>query len=290
MADEQTTTTTTDTKVDGTTTVTAADWYGKITDAETKGYFENRGLHVKSIDEALLETAKAHREATKLIGVPQDQLLRIPKADAPEAEVQAFRTKLNIPSSPADYDFTAVKKADGTSPDAAFIDNARALAATLQLPKDRAPELAANLLKAQESAAAETSAVKTAELEKQRNELKANWGDNYAANEVVAKQAGAALLEATGMKPEEIAQATAALEETVGYARTMELFRQIGMKTGEGRFVQNNNPLNGGLMTRDAAQARLTELKQDTAWRDRYLNGDAAARRESDSLHAIIAG
>lgn len=267
-----------------------ADWYGKITDQDTRGYFENRGLHVKTIEEALLDTAKAHREAQKLIGVPQDQLVRVPKADAPEAELQAYRTRLGIPSDPAQYDFTTVKKADGSVPDQATIDRAREMAATLQLPKDKAPELLARLVKADESAATETAAVTTAKLEQERAALKTNWGENYAVNEVIAKQAGQALMEATGMKPEEIAAATKTIEDSIGYAKTMELFRQIGLKTGEGRFVQNNNPANHGLMTQDGAVARLNELKADTAFTKRYLDGDAAARREMDALHLVIHG
>lgn len=290
MAEEQTTTTTTETKVDGTTTVAPADWYGKITDQDFRGYFENRGVHVKPLEEALMETAKAHREAQKLIGVPAEQLVRVPKADAPEAELQAYRARLGIPADPKDYDFDTVKKADGTAPDQAIIDRAREMAATLQLPKDKAPELLARLVKADESTATETAAVTTAKLETERAALKANWGDNYAVNEVIAKQAGQALMEATGMKPEEIATATKTIEESIGYAKTMELFRQIGLKTGEGRFVQNNNPANHGLMTQDGAVARLNELKADTVFTKRYLDGDAAARREMDALHLMIHG
>jgi hypothetical protein len=286
MAEEQQQTQT----QDGTTTVAPADWYSKIADQGTRGYFENRGLHVKTIEEALLDTAKAHQEAQKLIGVPADQLVRVPKADAPEAEQQAYRARLGIPSDAKDYDFAAVKKADGTAPEQALVDRAREMAATLLLPKDKAPELLARLVKAEESTATETTAVKTAALEQERTALKANWGDNYAVNEVIAKQAGQALMEATGMKPEEITAATASIENAIGYAKTMELFRQIGIKTGEGRFVMNNNPANHGLMTQDGAAARLTELKQDTAFVKRYMEGDAAARREMDALHLVIAG
>ena len=98
-----------------------------------------------------------------------------------------------------------------------------------------------------------------------------------------------ALMEAAGMKPEEITAATATIEASIGYAKTMELFRQVGVKTGEARFLTNDNPANHGLMTKDAAAARLGELKSDTAFVSRYLAGDAAARREMDGLHAVIA-
>lgn len=267
-----------------------ADWYGKITDQDTRGYFENRGLHVKTIEEALLDTAKAHREAQKLIGVPQDQLVRVPKADAPEAELQAYRARLGIPSDPKDYVFEGVKHADGSAPDQETQDLARDMAAALQLPKDKAPALLERLVKLADSGQSEESAVKTAALEQEKTALRANWGDNYAVNEVIAKQAGQALMEAAGMKPEEITAATATIEASIGYAKTMELFRQIGLKTGEGRFVQNNNPANHGLMTRDGAVARLNELKADNAFTKRYMEGDAAARREMDALHLVIHG
>ena len=43
-------------------------------------------------------------------------------------------------------------------------------------------------------------------------------------------------------------------------------------------------------MTRQAAEARLAEMKADTRWVEKYLAGDAAATREMRAVSEAIAG
>ena len=77
-------------------------------------------------------------EAQKFVGVPQEQLLRLPKDASDEAGIKAMWKRLGAPDAPEGYDFSGVKFADGTDLDQAFVDRARAAAAKLNMPKDTA--------------------------------------------------------------------------------------------------------------------------------------------------------
>jgi len=114
-------------------------------------------------------------------------------------------------------------------------------------------------------------------LAMQKSELAKNWGPNFDANMFVAKQTAGAL----GVTPEQVAT----LEGLVGYDKVMEMFRTIGTKIGEDKFVQNPAMGGGtGVMTRDQAQDRKTSLMNDKVWVAAYLNGDADKAREMTAL------
>src|ERR1700687_1920968 len=73
---------------DGTTTPgvgsLAADPAYAQFDAETQGMFKNKGWDAKTPAEAAHEAAKSYREAERYLGVPQDQIVLLPK-DAADA-------------------------------------------------------------------------------------------------------------------------------------------------------------------------------------------------------------
>lgn len=265
----------------------AADWFTKVTDADQRGWLENKGLHLKPADEVLALALKGYQSAEKMTGVPHERLVALPKDLADEAGWIALRAKLGVPTDPKEYTFEDVKRGDQpiAEPDAEYV---RGLAAQLHLPKDRAGDLAKAIIKREEDARIETVAAAASKLTAEKEKLGKQWGDNFAANTAIAQNAASTVMVAAGMQPEDIVSVREALEKTVGYATTMEMFRVIGTKTGEARFVSNGNPLNGGLMTAEAAQARLNELKADKAFVTRYFAKDAAAMREMDDLHKII--
>src|ERR1019366_997517 len=112
--------------------------------------------------------------------------------------------------------------------------------------------------------------------------LVANWGANMATNTFIAQQGAKAL----GLTDTEID----ALQNVAGYAKTMEAMRRVGELNGEGRYVASGNSGGPKIMTQEAAQARRTELMNDTAWKARFLAGDAEAKREMTGLNTLITG
>lgn len=249
-------------------------------DAETKGWFENRGLDKKPLFDAVLDAAKGHREAEKHIGAPANELVRLPK-DPNSPEWAKVWQRLGAPEKADGYDFTGVKMADGTDLPDAIRDALRPAIAAAGTPKDRAPEIVKGVVKYLDGVKAADAADATAKLATEREALAVNWGKNIEANMFIAKQGAAK----AGVTPEMVE----ALEKGLGYSKTMEVFRMLGEAMGEGRFVNNGGVPNAGVMTVEQAVSRIAELKVDTAWGTRYMNGDREAAREFDALTRIVA-
>jgi len=250
-------------------------------DAEIVGHIQNKGWDKLTPDAAAREIAKAHREAERHIGVPADQILRVPKDASDEAGWNAVFSRLGKPAAATDYDLSAVKFGDGTDLSDDFRDFAQKTAHALNLPKDQGTRLAAEIAKFIDGASSADAANAEAALATEKAELAKDWGNNHEANLFIAKQAAAKL----GVTPE----AVAALEKQIGYAGVMKMFQKIGTSIGEDKFINSGDPQKG-IMTREQAVARKAELMNDDSFRTRYLNGDTAANREMTSLLVLITG
>lgn len=251
------------------------------TDAEIVGHIQNHGWDKLPVEQVAMAAIKSHREAAKLIGVPQDKLLRLPEAND-EAGRKAMWAKLGTPGDPKEYGVEGMKRGDGTALDPKLQDFMRTTFAAALLPKETAARVGSELVKYLDGQAASTASENAAKLVEEHEALDKNWGANKEANLFVAKNAAAKL----GVTPE----AVAALEKVIGYSKVMEMFRAIGERIGEARYVANGAPgaPTGGIMSREQAVARVAELKKDVAWSARYLNGDAEAAREMLGLNKII--
>ena len=259
----------------------AKAWFEGM-EAETLGHLQNRGWDKLEPKDAVAAAIKAHKEAERFVGAPADQLLRIPTDPKDEAGWKALRMRLGAPNEAKEYDFSTVKYADGSALDEGFATKLREAAYQRGLAKDDAAFIADTFAKYQDGKSLSAKAEATAKLEADKAGLREDWGKAYDANLFVAQQAAAKL----GVAPEAIA----ALEGQVGYRAVMKLFQAVGAKTGEDVFVNNPNPGAPGVMGPAQAEARIADLKADSAWVARYLNGDVNARREMDALTSIKVG
>ncbi len=255
-------------------------WYG-APDTETLGYIQTRGLDKMTPDKAALASIQAHREAEKLIGVPADQLLRFPKDLSDVEGWNKIHAKMGVPAKPEEYDFATVKYKNGTSLTDTETTELRTLVNELKIPKATASILAQKLVDMGEKSRENDAALGAGELAKEQSKLDANWGSNKAANQVVADGA----MRALGVTEEQ----QDALKGSIGYAATMELFRNIGARIGEGKFVNGDSNNNNTAMTVDQAQYRLDQLQNDAAWFTKYQNGDAVSVKEFNDLTAMVA-
>lgn len=276
------TTTTTTVAADTTATTTTTPWHQGKLDAELLGHVQNKGWKAEDPIEVAVAAVRAHREAERHIGVPADQILRLPKDKNDEAGWKSVWDRLGAPAEAKDYDFTAVKSADGTAIDQAFADAIRQTAFELHIPKDAAPAFAQSVVKHLDGVKAASTQETQAKLGEERAALDRSWGKNKDANMFVAKQAAAKL----GVDPE----AVAALENTVGYAKVMEMFRKVGAQMGEDIFVDGSHTGEPRAMTREQAVARKSELMRDGDFAKRFLDGDAKAVREMTGIDRMIAG
>lgn len=261
----------------------AAPWYQGVTgvDPEMVGHWTNKGWHTKTAAEVALEATKAWKAAEGFVGVPASQLLRLPKDATDEAGWNAVWSRLGKPADAKEYDFTPIKRADGSALAEDMQAFLREQAFKLNLPKDKALEFASEFTKRQDGAQTSESVERAAKLVTEKTELAKNWGPNFEANKFVAQRAAQAL----GVDPETVA----ALENQLGYAKIMEMFRTIGSKIGEDKFITSTTPGGGGgVMTKEQAVARKADLMKDAVWRDKYLKGDTAAAREMTALNRMI--
>jgi len=259
-------------------------WYQGVpgVDQEIVGHWQNAGWINKKPEEIALEATKSWKAAEKFVGAPPDQLIRVPKDVKDELGWNAVWQRLGQPKEAKEYDFSMIKFADGTALDDGFVNAMREWAFKVHMPKDSAAMIAQEFAKYLDAAETTETAERTAKIAEQKAALKKNWGPNEAANMFVAQRAAAAL----GVDP----VAVKALEDTIGYDKVMEMFRVIGSKIGEDKFVSSTAPNATGIMTREQAVARKEELKSDKLWVQKFLAGDKAAAREMTALDTIIMG
>lgn len=250
-------------------------------DADLTAHIQNRGWDKISAKDALAQAVKSHREAEKLIGVPQEQLLRFPKDINDKDAYKAIHQRLGKPADPKEYDFKGVQYADKSDIDENFSNTIRGLSDKLNLSKDGALELARGIVGLIDKGEADETTDYTTKLAAEKETLKTNWGSNAAANKITAENAAAKL----GVDAEGIS----ALEKTIGYAKVMEMFRKIGAQMGEDKFVMNGGP-GGGALTKEQADQKLAAYEKDEEWQKKFWAGDTATVQEFNNLTRISAG
>lgn len=278
-----------------------APWYGATPDPILLGHMQTKGWDKMPANEAALAAVKAHRDAEQYVGTPADLLLKLPK-DAGDAEGwKGVYRRLGAPEKADDYKFDGIDFGDeALTTD--FTAAMRDVAAKFNVPASMAAEMASAAFKFIESKGQAEDADQTALIQAQKDALKKSWGTNYETNEFVAKQGAKAIADKLGPDGQaKISAAIDALDGQAGHAAVMEMFLAIGQAMGEGKFVAGSGPTAGGAMSREQALARRAELMGidanghktlpgDKAWIDKYMKGDAAARREYASLTTIITG
>jgi hypothetical protein len=248
---------------------------------ETLGWWQNKGLELGNPKEFALHLTEQYRAAERHIGVPPDQLLRLPQANASEADRKAFWQKLGVPAEARDYDFSAVRFADGTELNQVFADGMRSAFAQANVSKDKAASIMNAIVKFEEGKEAAEAATFAANLEAERAKLNVNWGSNKDFNLLTAMNGARRL----GITDEQVN----ALRSTLGEYQTMEMFRRIGAATTEDTFVEGSQAT-GAPTTLAAAEAEMARLQQDDAWVKRLLAGEVEARRQFEGLTQQITG
>lgn len=257
-----------------------APWYG-TPDSETLGYLQTKGWDKLPADKAALEVMKAHREAEKLIGVPQDQLIRKPAVGDVEGW-NKVHTALGVPADPKAYDFSAIKAHDGQALSPVQVDTLQKMAHELRLDPQRAQLMVQKMAAISGEALKQNSTQNAGEHAAQLDTLKQNWTFKSETNKVIAQNAAAAL----GLDPTKLD--TQGAPVVIPYAQAMEMFRSVGEKIGEDKFVRGGNGPNSPVMTVDQANYRLEQLGNDKLWYQRFQDGDTAARKEFDDLTRLI--
>jgi hypothetical protein len=273
-------------------------WYEGLAgfDAETIAHAKNKGwlpTNVADLPGAYVKAVFSHRGAEKLIGVPQDKLLRIPEASAGAAEWDSVFQRLGVPKEAKEYDFTGIKYKDGTEPEPGFLDKMRGAFAAAHVTKEGAAAVTKAVIGYLEDADATESAVLAGQVAEQKAWLDKNWpaavreGNLFVANQALGKLAAAA-----GLTADQAKSAWDALSKVggIGAGYAMEMLRTIGMRMGEGKLIDLGSGSQGGPMTVEQARDEIAMLKNDKAFRDKLLAGGKEETLRWRALHKIIAG
>jgi len=261
-----------------TTTVTKA-WFDGA-DAETIGRIQNRGWDKMAANEAAMAAVKAHHEAEKHLGVPANQLLRLPKDASDEAGRKAMLERLGVPADVKGYDFKDIKFTDGTELDDAFKDTMSKAFLDNGVPKDAAPGIVKQVVKFMEDQDKAEATANAAKMAEEADALAKSWGTNLKSNTFIANQAA-----------EKLGFGKDLLDKMVGVVGRTEMAQallKMGQMMGEDRFIKVPDGQPQGVMTREGALARMAELMNDKQFGQRLFNGDSRAKQEFDALNRML--
>jgi hypothetical protein len=249
-------------------------------DTDTKGWLENRGMTKLDPMAALDNAIKGFRNAEKYMGVPQERLAKIPDWDkADKTELDSFFNKLGRPADAKGYD---IKLPDGVPRD--YADAAAAKFHEVGLTPQQARALVEwNNQYGQETSTKMVEASKAQVAEQEKN-LRRDWGMAYDKNDALAGDAIRKISEKVGFGDGDLQKMT----QAIGFDKAMKMFAEIGSSMGEDTYTDSGN---GGASfqpkTPNAAQAKITQLRQDKEFSAKLLAGNAQAKAEWDKLHEM---
>lgn len=258
----------------GVTAATNEPTWATSYDGDVKTWLDGMGVAKLPEKDALAKIIPMYRNAEQKLGVPPDQLLRMPKDDN---DVEGFRgvmAKLGLPETPEGYELTVPEG----HPDA-FLKQATGWFHELGIPKRQAAGLAGKwneYVSAQQTAQAEQIEVRDG---KDIDAMMAEMGDEYDKNVEFSRR----VRRAAGLTDDE----ALAVARSIGLKRTTMMFAELGKAMGEHRFHGSETGSSTFGMSIEGARARITELRKDQAFVAALTAGDADKKAEWTRLHKI---
>lgn len=245
-------------------------------DADTKGWVSGMGLDKLDAGAALAKVLPMYRGAEQKLGVPADQLLRLPGKDAKPEDWRGVYTKLGLPEKPEGYE---IKAPDGDSGE--FMKQATTWFHEIGVPKGMAQALAG---KWNEYVGAQTAAAEgrwNQRFDSEMAELTKEWGDNFNANKDLAGRVERSL----GLNRDQLVS----MERALGPKAYQQFLARFGTSMGEHRFQGGDGQKQFG-MSAEGAKQRIVDLGKDQAFQKKLFAGDADAKAEWTRLHQIAHG
>jgi hypothetical protein len=250
------------------TPVAASGSWTDSLNPEFKEYATTKGFKDPA---AVLES---YRNFEKLQGVPRERILKLPET-AEATEWNEVYSKLGKPATPDGY---GLKPADGGDPK--FTDWAKSTFHKHNLTAEQGQKIVEQFQEFTAQQEADAKAQHTAQIQEQTGKLQKEWGSAFNQNVARAQAAYRTFGLSDG--------AIQALEQSIGFDGVMKFMLNLGEKIGEHSYIAGDNNPNfgdGAILTPVQAQTKINSLKQDAAFRERYLKGDVKARDEMEKLH-----
>lgn len=244
------------------------DWTAGLNE-DQKGYVANKGFK----DPAA--TIDSYRNLEKLMGVPQDRLLKLPEKAEDADAWNSIYNRLGRPEKPDQYTL----KAENADPNA--VKWAQETFHKLGLTRKQAETLYAEFNGfAGQSAKSQQEAQETAAklaADKQEADLKKEWGAEFDQRKNIAKAAAIKF----GLDGE----ALDTIERSAGFAGVMKFLHNIGASIGEHEFVGSKQGAGG--MDASGAKAKIRDLMTDVDFQNRLNAGGTTEKNEWNRLHVL---
>lgn len=248
-----------------TETQEAPDWTSTLNE-DMKGFVQTKGFQGP---DAVIES---YRNLEKLVGVPQDQIIKLPKDNDPEVMSGVWK-RLGRPDSPDGYKLPIPEGDSG--------EFAKTISPILHKANltDRQAETLATEWNTMQAEAEKTQKLEyETRITEETDALKKEWGAAYNDKIQVGKEA----MKQFGIEAEVID----ALESQIGFSKVLKVMSNIGAKLGESEFVRGDADFSGR-MTPAQAKAEIAIRKTDAQFVSRYNDGDKEARQEMENLHKM---
>ena len=240
---------------------TTSSWTEGFSD-EQKAFVETKGFDSAS------KVVEAYTNLEKFVGVPKDQLLKVPEA-SDEAGREAFQIKLGRPEKKEGYEADFHEEAsDGYKE--ALLESFFKNGVSKEAGKEIVKSLNEHFATIKETQDHEVEA----KYDEQEEALKKEWGHKYAKNVGLAKKSASVM----GVKDDDFAS----LEKVWGVDKTMKMFQMLGERMTESKFSEG-----GKSDTALQAQVAIDEMKGDSSFVDKLLAGDMASKKRWNDAHRI---
>lgn len=254
-------------------------WYDSAPD-EVKGYIQNKGW------DDPVKAVTAYQNLEKFHGVPEDQLLKLPKDFNEEGALDPVYDKLGRPESPDKYE---INIPEGVQVDETRLNQAKEIGHKIGLNSQQVQALvdfdASYQQQAVEQYQKDIEIKQTQEVEA----LKKEWGDHFEERAELGRRF------VRNNLPEGLdKEATlSAIEEAIGTAATLKLFANAGDKFKEDRVPDSSGDRPFGYTREQAAadkKALMDELAGDQERLKVYNQGKGTDFERMKKLNAIISG
>ena len=244
---------------------TNGNWYDGMDDADLRGYVQNKGWKDP------VELAHGYRNLEKLLG---SEKVPLPKGAEDKEGWGRVYDALGRPKSADGYKLPIPEGQQPTE----FAKMATSKFHELGLNNAQAEGLA-NWWN--EQMKSQTDTYTQGQIQKSEAELadiRREWGNAYDENVNLAQRAAMEF----GLNAEKLT----ALESAMGTGDMMKFMARIGRGLTEHTY-EGGKTTQGFGMTPEAAQQRISQLREDKEWSTKYINGNADAKTEMARLMAI---
>jgi hypothetical protein len=237
---------------------------------EHLGFVQNKGF-----DKDPNSIIHSYKHLEGLVG-QKERVVLLPDDKDPKS-YDDFYNKIGRPEKPEGYGIQADEKGDPK-----FAEFAAKMFHEAGMSKKQAEKVIGKWGEFSAQHQQEAERVSQEKAVASQASLKKEWGGAYEQNINIAKAAA----QKFGLTPETVA----ALEKSTDYATVFKFLTAVGMKTGEGNFVDGKSATGFLTLTPGQAQERKNRLSADPEWIKRYVGGGTDERAEMDRLNKAILG